>query len=114
MFDFNPIIINMDYSKSLRSSLLTNNLFKTKPVIIHCFFHFIQAILKKMKSYKIFKTKLSKHNFELLKNIEIACFIPPSYIKSYITFIKSRFISEKEKKLFKYLENNWFKKIIIF
>ena len=55
MYDFNPSIIHIDYSNALRKSLLSNGLFKTKPIIIHCFFQFIQSIVKKMKFYKIIK-----------------------------------------------------------
>ena len=39
MYYYNPHIVHIDYSKSLRKPLLTENLFKFKPIIIHCFFH---------------------------------------------------------------------------
>ena len=49
MFSFNPKVVHIDFSKALRSALLTENLFKSKPIIIHCFFHFVQNVVKNMK-----------------------------------------------------------------
>ena len=40
IFQFNKKVILIDYSNSLRKVLLTENLFKSKPIIIHCFFPF--------------------------------------------------------------------------
>lgn len=55
MFQFNPKVIHIDYSNSLWKALLTKNLFKTKPTIIHFFFHFVQSIVKHMKKYGLIK-----------------------------------------------------------
>ena len=41
-----------------------------------------------MKFFKFAKTKLSKRNFELLRNIEIICFINPELIEDYSKFLK--------------------------
>ena len=109
-YSFNPKIVNIDYSASLTKALQTDNIFKDKPIIIHCFFHFGQCIVKKLKELKIIKKKLTKYGFELLRNIEIICFLPYGFIKSYIKFLKTKLNGEKEKKLFQYLEKNWFTK----
>jgi hypothetical protein len=85
-YKFNPTIVNIDYSASLTKALLTDNLFNTKPVIVHCFFHFGQCIIKKLKQYKIIKKNLTKYGFEILKSIELICFLPYKQNKSYIKF----------------------------
>jgi hypothetical protein len=59
-----------------------------------------------MKYYKIIKTKLTKYSFELLRNIEMICFIQPRLLDSYKKFLKLKLKENKEKKLFHYLENN--------
>ena len=91
---FNPHIVHIDYSESLRKALLTENLFKSKPIIIHCFFHFVQNV-KKMKAYGIIKKK-TKYNFEIIKNIEVICLLPPKFIKTYKKFIESKLTTENE------------------
>ena len=63
-----------------------------------------------MKLYGIIKKKINKYSFEILKNIELICFLPPSYIKTYITFLKEKLKDEKEIRLFEYLSKNWFNK----
>ena len=83
--------------------MLQKNLFNKIPVIISCFFHFTQCIYKKLKKYGLLKTKLNKRNFEILRNIELICFIEPKYIKDYSTFLKLHLKEEKEIKLYKYL-----------
>ena len=67
-----------------------------------------------MKLYGIIKKKLTKYSFEILKNIELICFLPPSYIKTYINFLKGKLKEENEIKLFEYLNKNWFNKDVKF
>ena len=75
MFNFVPKIIHIDYSKSLRNALLSNEVFKTKPIIIQYFFHFVQFIVKKMKNLKLIKSRITKYSYEIIKNIELLAFI---------------------------------------
>ena len=70
MYSFNPGVVNIDYSSSLTKALKTENIFENSPIIVHCFFHFCQAIVKHMKKYDIIKTKMSKYAFEILKNFK--------------------------------------------
>ena len=49
MFLFNPKVVHIDFSKALRNALTMENLFTSKPIVIHCFFSFIQNIVKYMK-----------------------------------------------------------------
>ena len=110
LYKFNPKVIHIDFAKSLHNALETENLFQNKPIIMHCFFHFVQCIVKYMKKYKICKTKFTKRAFEILKNIEILCFINPNYIKTYSKLLGDYLKEENEKKLYNYLYKNWISK----
>ena len=66
-----------------------------------------------MKKYGLVKTKLNKRNFEILRNIELICFIAPKYIKDYSTFLKSNLKDDKEINLYNYLEKQWLNIIIL-
>ena len=82
IYKFKPVNIHIDYCFALRNALLKYGLFDTKTVIIHCFFHFVQSIVKKMKEFKIINKQMTRYNFELLKNIEMLCFLKPTCVKS--------------------------------
>ena len=110
MYLFNPLVVNIDYSASLTKALKNENLFDKPPIITHCFFHFTQSIVRQMKKYKLIKSKMTKYGFEILKNVEIICFIPPSYINSYSKFLKTKLKEENEINLYNYIEKNWLKK----
>ena len=89
-YKFNPEVIHIDYSKALRTALLKDNLFQTKSIL-----------------NKLFKTKMSKRTFELLKNIKIVCFIPPTYINRFTKFLENNLIDNNEKIFMKYFKKNW-------
>ena len=110
MYNFNPGVVHIDYSLSLRKAFLSENLYSKKPIIVHCFFHFIQAIVKKMKKLDIIKKNITKRAFEIIKNIEIICFIPPNLIKKYGDFLKDNLKEDKELKLYNYINKNWISK----
>ena len=55
-YSFNPEIINTDYSKALINGIKKRNIFDNAPIIINCFFHFSQALTRKMKSLNFSKT----------------------------------------------------------
>ena len=82
IYKLNPKVIHIDFAKSLKQDLEKDNLFESKPIIMHSFFHFAQCIVKYMKKFKIIKSKFSKLAFEILKNIELLCFINPEFIKT--------------------------------
>ena len=87
-FNFNPNNIHIDFSQAERKALLQENLFNSKPIIISCLFHFTQSVFRKMKNLKLVKTKLNKKNFEILRNIELICFINPVLLQEYSKFLK--------------------------
>ena len=71
------------------------------------YFHFSQALQKKIKSIK-FNKKNKKNNFIIAKNIEIICFLKPSLINDYITHLNNIFKNDKkELALLNYIQNYW-------
>lgn len=53
IYNFNPLIINIDYCLLLNKAILNNAIFQKKPIVINCFFHFCQSLVRKMKNLKI-------------------------------------------------------------
>ena len=39
-YNFNPSIVNIDFSMSLKNVLNKNEIFDNKPKVVNCFFHF--------------------------------------------------------------------------
>ena len=108
-FKFSPKVINIDYSLPLYKALRNKNLFNNDCIIIRCFFHFSQALIRKMKQLKIIQKKLNKESFEILLNIQIICFLKDDLINDYLKFLKKSLKSSKEEKLYNYFENYWIK-----
>ena len=44
---------------------------------------------------------MTKKSFEILKNIELICFLLNAYIKTYINFLENNLKNENEQLLFK-------------
>ena len=87
--NFKPKIINIDFSNSLYKAIKNKNLFNDNIKNIFCFFHYSQCIIRKMKSLKIIKNKLTKKGFSILLNIQILCFLKQELIKNYANFHKN-------------------------
>ena len=112
IYKLNPKVIHIDFAKSLKQDLEKDNLFESKPIIMHSFFHFAQCIVKYMKKYKIIKSKFSKLAFEILKNIELLCFINPEFIKTYSKLLEENLSEEKEKNFLNiYIKTGFLKSI---
>ena len=109
-YGFKPKVVHIDYSRALTNALNSEELFNPKPIIIHCFFHFSQIIINKMKNLNIIKSRMNKYSFTLLKNIELICFMRISCLKTYQNFLREKLTDDKEKKLYEYLAKNWFNK----
>ena len=52
---------------------------------------------------------MNKRCLEILRNIQLICFIEPKLIKNLADILKNNLKEENEKKLYKYLDNNWLK-----
>jgi hypothetical protein len=72
-------------------------------------FHYSQAIIKKFKNLHIINKKLDKHAYDLLRNLEILCFMNPKGLEKYYEFLKENlFLLEKEKEFMHYYKKEWF------
>ena len=109
-FNFNPEIINIDFSQSLYNAIKLKSLFDKNIKVISCFFHYSQSIVSKMKNLKIINQNLSKKGFTILLNIQILSFLKPELFKKYIDFLEDNLNEEKEINLFKYFKNYWLNK----
>ena len=74
-FSFSPKFITTDYSYSQIKALKECETFNTKPFVVCCLFHYSQSIIKKMKKFRIFKKNLNKRAYEILRNLELLCFV---------------------------------------
>ena len=104
IFNFNPEIINIDFSQSLYNAIKLKSLFDKNIKVISCFFHYSQSIVSKMKNLKIINQNLSKKGFTILLNIQILSFLKPELFKKYIDFLEDNLNEEKEINLFKYFK----------
>ena len=64
----------MDFSLALYKAVSRKDLFNNDYIIVSCFFHFSQTVIRKMKQLKIFQKKINKSGYEILINIQIICF----------------------------------------
>ena len=108
-YNFNPEIINIDYSIALMNGLNNKNLFDNNPIVIKCFFHFSQSLTKKIKSLN-FPKNYKSSLYMIKKNIQIICFLKKNLIYKYMDFLKSYLNNdEKEMNLYNYIYNYWIK-----
>ena len=63
-----------------------------------------------MKLFGLIKNKITKYSFEILKNVELLCFIPQAYIESFSKFLKNKLKDEKEILLYNYIDKQWLSK----
>jgi len=86
-YDFQPHIVHTDYEKALYINFLKNNIYDYKILQTICFFLFTKSIREKMVKLKLSKKKLPLKSYEVLKNIELLCFIDKKNLQKYIKFI---------------------------
>ena len=111
IFSFKPKIIHTDYEAALQAALKEKDLFQNPVLHTFCFFHFSKAIKEQMKKISIIKKNMTKYSLEILRNIEIICFININKVKDYIKYLSEKLeANEETKKLFNYLNKNWFSK----
>ena len=100
IYHFSPICVNSDYAIAQINALKLCKIFKNKPYVITCLFHFSQSLIKKLKYLKIIKKKMTKRSYEILRNIKSLCFIEKYKIKRFFKYLKEEiFTEDKEKNL---------------
>ena len=92
-YDFAPITVTCDFDAAQIKALKECTNLKKKPYIITCLFHFTQTIIRKFKKYNIIKKSMNKHSYELLRNLELLCFVNPQKVKNYNIIIFQSFKS---------------------
>ena len=79
-FKFEPKIIHSDFELALSKSIMIN--MHTKNAIhVKCLFRYSQMIKKQLNKSGLFKRKLMKYSLEIIRNIEIICFLNKQNIK---------------------------------
>ena len=106
VYKFYPKLINTDFSKSL-SKAIKNNF--SDCLIIKCYFHFSQAIWKKVKQLGYTEKDILNNTIELLSNIKVMCFMDPKKLKKFYSLITDEY-GEKYESFFKYFEKQWINK----
>ena len=88
------------------------SIFGTKVHIITCYFHFQQALVKKLNSFGLITKKYFKDKEkEFMRNFSLLCFIDPSSIDKRIELIKKEFTTKQQQQFIKYFINYWIKRI---
>ena len=74
------------------------------------FFSLCSKYCQKYEKNDLIKNKINKYSFEIIKNVEILCFLPKNSIESYSKFLKSNLKEKKEISFYNYLKKNWIDK----
>ena len=99
-YSFYPKVIHLDYEAPLRNAIINSGVFEEKPLLVSCFFHFSANIRRKMEKLKITGKNFNKMAIEILRNIELLCFIKPKNIKKFSEILKENLNkNESHKKL---------------
>ena len=101
---FNPKIFTCDFNAASNNAL--KKIFPNC-YIINCYFHFAQAIWKKVKKYNLTEDNNIQKTRELIYNIKVLCFIKPDNIYPIFKLIKNRFNDDKYSEFFSYFEKTW-------
>jgi hypothetical protein len=80
-FNFHSKVIMSDFEFTLHTAIKKNNYMKKKVIHIKCFFHFTKMIKTHLLKTGIFKNKMNKYSIEIMRNIQILCFINKDKIK---------------------------------
>ena len=58
-------------------------------------FHYAQIILKKMKYLNIIKNKMNKRAYEILRNLELLCFVDKKNIIPIFNYFKENIFTNE-------------------
>lgn len=106
-WNFSPRYISCDYSCSLIKAILKSF---DNVKIVGCLFHFINAILKKLKKLKLYNYRKKDEAKKIRINIELLAFISPDDIEHFLMSMKTLFNNDQSAnwKLFKlYFNKTW-------
>ena len=99
-----------DFEKAIHSSIKNNKYFKDKTIHIKCFFHYTKMIRQHLLKTGICNKKLNKLAIEIIRNLQILCFIKKENINKFKDIIINKLQNNDILKSFiKYLKNYLFK-----
>jgi len=108
-FQFLPKIIHSDFEISLAIAIKKNIHFK-KVIHSRCLFHYSQMIRNKLKKIYNKNKKLNRISIEILRNLELLCFISVKKIQAFKEIILKKIDEFEGLNEFKnYLKNYIFK-----
>jgi hypothetical protein len=81
-----------------------------KPYIIPCLFNYAQSIIRKPKTFKMFKKRINIQSLEWLYNFVILCFLNVDKIEKQFQILKSNIENENEQELINSYEKTWIKR----
>ena len=109
-FNFIPKIIHSDFEGAIAKAISENKYFGKNVFHSRCFFHLAQMIRHKLEKLHICTKKLNKQILEIIRNIELLCFIKIEKIKAYKTIILEKLNEDKKyNKFINYLNRYLFK-----
>ena len=109
-YKFLPKILHTDFETAFQKAVNENKYLKDITYNSHCFFHFGQMIRAKLKKLGLCKKKLHKMDIEIIRNIEILCFLETDKIKDFKKIILENLSKEdKYKSFINYLKDYIFK-----
>lgn len=108
-FEFEPKIVHSDFELALRKAIMTN-MYTKNAIHVKCLFHYSQMIKKQLNKSGLFKRKLTKYSLEIIRNIEIICFLNKQSIKNQQELIIDKLKdNDKLKDFVNYLKKYLFK-----
>ena len=106
---FKPKFFTLDFNKASSKAIkeIFPNIF-----IIKCFYHYIQAIWRNLKKYKLYANENKSEIIELAFNLKRLCFINPKNIPILYKKIEQKYSANEYKKFFQYFRRTWNPKCI--
>ena len=103
-YGFNPYIFTSDFNKASNKAI--KKVFP-KVYVIKCFFHFVQALWKNFKKYKLADRDNIKETKELAFNLKKLAFTDPENISKIYKKILKKYKDKKYDEFFKYFNRTW-------
>ena len=94
-FKFIPQIIHSDFELAIAKAIKENKYFQGKVYHSRCFFHFAQMIKGKMQKLKLCNKKFNKVNIEIIRNLEMLCFLKIENINKFKNIILEKLDKNK-------------------
>ena len=109
-FNFTPKILHSDFDKALYEAIKNNIYFGKTVIHSKCLFHFAQSLRNRLSKIRFTSKKLNNTSIEIIRNMELLCFIKKINIQTYKDLILNKLKDNQKLKLFvKYLQNYVFK-----